>query len=97
MSIYILKNKGRKFLLLTMEEAIPAGYRLATVEDVTENGNAARAAIAQDSGSPWVQIKLKNGKIYGEGYGYKVESGSSAGSGLKLAVTGNHGKHKLVN
>ena len=74
--------------MLSIEENFPEEYRLATVDDVRELEDEARAAVQQEV---WGIVKLKDGKIDGPGYGCNVESGSFTDFTHKLVVTGNHG------
>ena len=72
------------FQTVAIEETIPIGWSLATVNDVTLHQQESRDAIT----SEWSDYMLSDGKIKGSGNNYEVESGDFPGLGYKLLIRG---------
>ena len=78
--------------MLTRAEAIPYGWRLASIQDVAEHGEDAKSAISLE----WGICTLADGRIKGPGYDFAVERGSFFDLGHKLVANISFGK-KLNN
>ena len=68
--------------MLSIGDKIPEGYRLATVDDVTNCREEACAAVSLE----WAICFLEDGKLEGPGYKHNVESGSFPDLKHKLVV-----------
>ena len=71
------------------DEAIPSGWRLASVHDVEKYQAIAQKAIVDE----WAICMLVDGKICGSGYGFQVEKGFFD-CGDKLITNMCSGKHR---
>ena len=78
--------------MLTRAEAIPCGWRLASIQDVTKHEEDAKNAISLE----WGICTLADGRIKGPGYDFAVERGSFFDLGHKLVANISFGK-KLNN
>lgn len=75
--------------MVAYNETIPLDWRLATVNDVRQNQEKARAVITMTCSV----CLLADGKISGSGYSYEVQNGSFPGLSHMLLLR-NLGKQK---
>ena len=68
--------------MLTRAEAIPTGWRLASIQDIAKHEEVAKNAITLE----WAICTLADGKISGPGYSFDVEKGSFFDLGHKLVA-----------
>ena len=73
---------SQRFQMLERAEAIPNGWRLATIHDVLQHEEEAHSAIYLE----WGICTLADGKISGSGYQFKIEQGSFFDLGHKLVA-----------
>ena len=71
---------SQRFQMLERAEAIPNGYRLASIHDVLQHEEEAHSAIYLE----WGICTLADGRISGSGYQFKIEQGSFFDLGHKL-------------
>ena len=74
--------------MLTREEEIPDGWRLASLHDTSKYEEEAREAITEE----WGICTLVDGKICGPGYKFEIETGSFFDLGHKLVTNKGSGK-----
>ena len=74
--------------MLTRAEAIPYGWRLASIQDVAKHEEDAKNAISLE----WGICTLADGRIKGPGYNFEVERGSFFDLGHKLVANISFGK-----
>lgn len=75
------------FRMLTQDEEIPDGWRLASLHDTSKYEEEAREAITLE----WGICTLVDGKIGGPGYKFEVETGSFFDLGHKLVTNKGSG------
>ena len=80
--------------MMKQSEAIPDGWRVASLDDVSKYRQKAHSAINLQ----WAICTLDDGKITGPGYNYETEQGCFPNLGHKLAINSNfHMTGKLKN
>ena len=70
------------FEMMEKSEAIPEGWRVASLDDVTKYRQKAHSAINLQ----WAICMLDDGKIAGSGYNYDTERGCFPDLGHKLTI-----------
>ena len=85
--VIILSYIFEGFRMLTQEEEIPDGWRLASLHDTSKYEEEAREAITEE----WGICTLVDGKICGPGYKFEIETGSFFDLGHKLATNKGSG------
>ena len=70
------------FQMMEKSKAIPNGWRLASLDDVTEYREKAHEAFSL----LWAICRLEDGKIAGPGYNYDTEKGYFPDLGHKLII-----------
>ena len=60
---------------MNLDDEIPIGWRLASVQDVREHETEAHAAIKPI----WAIYALSDGEIHGSGYNFKINEGADEG------------------
>ena len=71
--------------MMKQSEAIPDGWRVASLDDVSKYRQKAHSAINLQ----WAICTLDDGKITGPGYNYETEQGCFPNLGHKLAINSN--------
>ena len=61
---------------MNLDDEIPIGWRLASVQDVREHETEAHAAI---NITLWGIFALSDGEIHGPGYNFKINEGADEG------------------
>ena len=74
--------------MLTREEEIPNGWRLASLHDVSKHEEEAHEAFTEE----WGRCTLVDGQIKGPGYKFEIETGSFFDLGHKLVTNKGSGK-----
>ena len=70
------------FKMMEKSEAMPEGWRVASIDDVTKYQQKAHSAINLQ----WAICTLDDGKIAGSGYNYETERGYFPDLGHKLTI-----------